>query len=135
MRSRRRQGSPAALALRNRYRFGTCFNATPHSGLIHIALSRLSVCTTPCSGVPFSLGYFKPDSRVVDHSFVRPGVCRQLQHDGWIGADELFTLANIALGNAGASDREVGDANLDGQITVNGILTAVSSRVTRRPAP
>ena len=36
-------------------------------------------------------------------------------------------MVNIALGNAPASTCEAGDANHDGEITVDEILTAVSN--------
>jgi len=45
-------------------------------------------------------------------------------------ADEILSLVNIALGNAEVASCEAGDANLDGQITIDEILTAVSNALT-----
>jgi hypothetical protein len=39
--------------------------------------------------------------------------------------DDILTLVDIALGNASISSCEAGDANNDGQITVDEILIAV----------
>jgi hypothetical protein len=41
--------------------------------------------------------------------------------------DEILTLVNIALGNATVADCRAGDANHDGQITIDEILTAVNN--------
>jgi hypothetical protein len=41
--------------------------------------------------------------------------------------DELLTMVNIALDTAALSDCEPGDANQDGEITVNEILVAVNN--------
>jgi len=49
--------------------------------------------------------------------------------------DEILTLVNIALSNANLSTCVAGDANHDGQITVDEILTAVNNALTGCGAP
>jgi hypothetical protein len=45
-----------------------------------------------------------------------------------VTVDEILTIVNIALGNAPLLDnREAADANHDGNVTVDEILTAVDS--------
>jgi 6-phosphogluconolactonase (cycloisomerase 2 family) len=48
-------------------------------------------------------------------------------HDGEVTVNELLTMINIALGNAGVSTCTAGDANGHGRVTVDEILTAVSN--------
>jgi hypothetical protein len=43
-----------------------------------------------------------------------------------VTVDEILTMVNIALGNAPVTTCEAGDANGDGQITVDEILAAVN---------
>jgi hypothetical protein len=44
--------------------------------------------------------------------------------------NELVTMVNIALGNAQLSDCTAGDANNDGHITIDEILTAVNNALS-----
>jgi hypothetical protein len=44
-----------------------------------------------------------------------------------VTVNDILTMVNIALGNASASACSPGDANGDGQITVDEILTAVNN--------
>ena len=44
-----------------------------------------------------------------------------------VTVDELTTMINIALGNTDVLGCTAGDANHDGQISVNEILTAVNN--------
>jgi len=44
-----------------------------------------------------------------------------------VTVDELLTMANIALGHADAATCAGADANLDGKITIDEILTAVNN--------
>jgi hypothetical protein len=41
--------------------------------------------------------------------------------------DEILAMVNIALGNAPLIDCEAADANHDGQVTIDEILTAVNN--------
>jgi len=41
--------------------------------------------------------------------------------------DELLTLVNLALGNGQLAVCPAGDANQDGEITINDILAAVNN--------
>src|SRR5579862_859062 len=54
--------------------------------------------------------------------------------DGAVGVDELVTLVNIALGDAGVSNCSAGDVNQDGQITIDEIVAAVSSALDGCPS-
>ena len=45
--------------------------------------------------------------------------------DGVVTSDELVTMADIALGNAGAGSCAAGDSNDDGRIRIGEILTAI----------
>jgi hypothetical protein len=57
-----------------------------------------------------------------------PGSCvGDCGGDDQVTVDELLTMVNIALGNAGVGTCEAGDANHDSQITVDEILTAVNN--------
>ena len=53
---------------------------------------------------------------------------------GQVTVDELLSMVNIALGNAGVSTCLPGDANHDQQITVDEILTAVNNALSGCPA-
>ncbi|HXQ20365.1 MAG TPA: hypothetical protein VN812_01740 [Candidatus Acidoferrales bacterium] len=44
--------------------------------------------------------------------------------------DEILTMVNIAFGNTPVTACDAGDANHDGQITVDEILTAVNNALT-----
>jgi len=46
---------------------------------------------------------------------------------------EILTMVNIALGNASVEACFAGDANRDGQITIDEILTAVSNALNGCP--
>jgi hypothetical protein len=46
----------------------------------------------------------------------------------------ILALVNIALGNANVSTCQAGDANHDGNITVDEILTAVNNALNGCPA-
>ena len=48
-----------------------------------------------------------------------------------VTVDELLTIVNVALGNKDVSACDVDDANRDGQITINEILSAVSNAWVR----
>jgi hypothetical protein len=47
---------------------------------------------------------------------------------------ELITMVNIGLGNAAVSTCTAGDANGDGEITVNEIVAGVSAALNGCPA-
>jgi hypothetical protein len=47
--------------------------------------------------------------------------------------DEILTMVNIALGNVSVTACEAGDANQDGQITVDEILMAVNNPLNGCP--
>jgi 5-hydroxyisourate hydrolase-like protein (transthyretin family) len=53
--------------------------------------------------------------------------------DGLVTIDEILTMVNIALGNAGVGLCLPGDANGDSYITVDEILTAVNNALTECP--
>src|SRR5262249_48482890 len=53
--------------------------------------------------------------------------------EGRVRADELIPMVNIALGLAPVSDCPAGDANHDGQITVDEILQAVTNALNGCP--
>jgi hypothetical protein len=48
-------------------------------------------------------------------------------NDRSVTIDELLTMVNIALGNAGAATCTAGDANHDGLVTIDEILAAVNN--------
>ncbi len=52
-----------------------------------------------------------------------------------VTVDEIITMVNIALGNAGITSCEAGDANGDGVITVDEIVTAVNLGLNGCPRP
>jgi hypothetical protein len=50
-----------------------------------------------------------------------------------VTVDELLTMVNIALGTADVSACTAGDANRDGQVTIDEILAAVNAELTGCP--
>ncbi len=54
---------------------------------------------------------------------------------GQVTVDEILTMVNIALGNAGVGTCAAGDANADGRIMVDEILTAVHNALNGCGAP
>jgi hypothetical protein len=44
-----------------------------------------------------------------------------------VTVDEILSMVNVALGNAAVCTCETGDANGNGQVTIDEILTAVSN--------
>ena len=55
-------------------------------------------------------------------------------NEGRVTVDDILTMVNTALGNAGISACQRGDANDDHQITVDEILTAVNNALSGCPS-